>query len=142
MRILPLLLLASATLLTNCTTGRKPVEMIRSEVPADYRARHPIIVGQRGAYLPHQCGQWPNDLGSDFFENVKNKADWNYACSTQKNLAAMIRNPNDLIQPRAETEIYASRRQKVIETFASGKDPSIKWGIDDKNKVSKAGGGN
>ena len=40
----------------------------------------------------------------DYFEN---QPYWNLGCATQRNLAAMVDNPSDLVQPRGETpELY------------------------------------
>ena len=49
------------------------------------------------------CGVWPEDLGSSsknkgYFEN---KQYYNFGCAYQRNMAAMVDNPSDLVQPRA-----------------------------------------
>jgi pilus assembly protein CpaD len=81
---------------------------------------YPRIQAQAGP-----CGLWPKDIGPsmnrDFFEN---QPPWNYGCATQRNLAAEIDNPADLVQPRAETSAYAARRTMVLEKYRTGQDPS------------------
>src|ERR1700682_6338567 len=60
------------------------------------------------------CGLWPADLGPStqnkgYFDN---KPYYNFGCAYQRNMAAMIDNPSDLVQPRAETPAYTARRSE------------------------------
>src|SRR4051812_41650864 len=78
------------------------------------------------------CGLWPEDLGlsiknKSYFEN---KSYYNFGCAYQRNVAAMLDNPSDLVQPRSETPAYASRRATVFEKWRKGEptatvDPQI-----------------
>jgi pilus assembly protein CpaD len=81
---------------------------------------YPRIRAQAGP-----CGLWPADIGPtlnrDYFEN---QPVWNYGCATQRNLAAEVDNPADLVQPRAETAAYAARRTTVIEKYRTGTNPT------------------
>ena len=87
---------------------------------APVRISYPRMAAQAGP-----CGIWPNDIGPtmnrDFFEN---QPVWNAGCATQHNLAAMVDNPADLVQPRGETAASAARRTVVLEKFRQGQDPS------------------
>jgi pilus assembly protein CpaD len=65
------------------------------------------------AEVESQCGQWNEDV-LDTFENRNYQ---NFGCSTQKNLAAMVANPEDLLGPRGESEIDATRRTNVINDW-------------------------
>lgn len=57
-----------------------------------------------------QCGEWDeNIIGND-----QNRQYRNFGCATQNNLAKIIANPADLIGPRGETTIDATRRDAVI----------------------------
>ncbi len=57
-----------------------------------------------------QCGKWDeNIVGSH-----QNRQYQNFGCATQNNLAKIIANPADLIGPRGETTIDATRRDAVI----------------------------
>jgi pilus assembly protein CpaD len=132
-------LLLAATLLAGCQMNAKDTNT-PMEMSGDYRIRHPIMVTPQQAYVPHQCGKFPDDLGTAFV-SVQNKQDYNYGCATQSNLAAMIKNPNDLLEPRMEGPIDARRRQTVITKFREGQDPTTPWKIDDRNKVSTKAGG-
>ena len=42
------------------------------------------------------------------------------ARATQRNLAAMVADPTDLVQPRAETPAYTERRTTVLEHYRTG----------------------
>ena len=67
------------------------------------------------------CGLWPADIGPSFNrDHFENQPPWNAGCATQRNLAAMVDNPADLVQPRAETPTYTMRRTTVIEKYRSG----------------------
>jgi len=79
---------------------------------------YPKISAQAGP-----CGVWPQDIGPSFNrEYFENQPWWNMGCATQRNLAAMVDNPADLVQPRAETPAYTMRRNAVIEKISAGSD--------------------
>jgi pilus assembly protein CpaD len=86
------------------------------------------------------CGQWPQDLGpsidSDDFDN---RPYWNLGCATQRNLASMVANPADLVQPRGETPTYEPRRAVAIEKWRTGADPAGAYNNYDKGKISDLG---
>lgn len=71
------------------------------------------------AGVPNQCGQWPEDLTW----TSKNQHYADYGCSSQKNLAAQIANPGDLLGPRASSPIDAVQRGAVIGTYQQGPTP-------------------
>lgn len=93
---------------------------VSPRVLATVRISYPRIAAQAGP-----CGLWPRDIGPslnhDYFENQPN---WNFGCATQRNLAAMVADPSDLVQPRAETPIYAQRRTVVMEKYRLGQSAS------------------
>ena len=86
------------------------------------------------------CGQWPDDLGPSadkkHFENLQY---WNYGCATRANMAAMVANPADLVQPRAETQIYAGRRSIVLDKYRKGEGPATTYPNPDKGAISDLG---
>jgi pilus assembly protein CpaD len=49
-----------------------------------------------------------------------NKPYYNLGCAYQRNMAAMVANPSDLIQPRAETPAYGQRRTTVLDQVSQG----------------------
>jgi pilus assembly protein CpaD len=83
---------------------------------ATVRISYPKITAQAGP-----CGIWPQDIGpslnSDYTEN---KPYWNFGCANQRNLASMVDNPADLVQPRGETAAYAMRRTTILEKYRLG----------------------
>jgi pilus assembly protein CpaD len=75
------------------------------------------------------CGQWPENLGPGVLgrepyplRESLNEPYYNFGCATQRNLASSVANPEDLVQPRAETPAFAGRRQTVMEKYARGQD--------------------
>jgi len=87
---------------------------------ATVRLSYPKISAQAGP-----CGLWPRDIGPTFNrEFFENQPIWNAGCATQHNLAAMIDNPADLVQPRGETAASTARRTVVLEKYRQGQDPS------------------
>ena len=96
---------------------------------------YPHIVAQAGP-----CGQWPENLGpsadSKYFENVQH---WNFGCAMQRNLAAQVANPSDLVQPRGEDPVYATRRTTVLDKYRKGESPATTDPNSDKGKISDLG---
>ncbi|QKV19469.1 CpaD family pilus assembly protein [Oricola thermophila] len=62
------------------------------------------------------CGNWPDDLADTKY----NRNYYDYGCSSQANLAAIIANPVDLMGPRQSSSIDATQRAAVIEDYQSG----------------------
>jgi pilus assembly protein CpaD len=92
---------------------------VSPRVLATVRISYPRIAAQAGP-----CGLWPEDMGPslnrDYFEN---QPPWNFGCAAQRNLAAMVANPADLVQPHAETPTYTMRRTTVIEQYRASGTP-------------------
>jgi pilus assembly protein CpaD len=65
------------------------------------------------AEVESPCGQWNEDI----LDTSENRNYQNFGCATQKNLAAMVANPEDLLGPRGESEIDATRRTNVINDW-------------------------
>jgi pilus assembly protein CpaD len=93
------------------------------------------------------CGIWPDNLGSGVIgysepwplPDSENRPYWNFGCATQRNLASSVANPEDLVQPRAETQAYASRRSTVVDKYSKGTDPSTTYSSSSNGKVSTVG---
>ncbi len=86
------------------------------------------------------CGQWPHDLGpSDVKTYTENRPYWNLGCANQRNLAAMVDNPSDLVQPRGETPAYNARRTVAIDKYRRGDNPSGTYTGYDTGKISGLG---
>ena len=87
------------------------------------------------------CGLWPEDLGPSiknkgYFEN---KPYYNFGCAYQRNMAAMIDNPSDLVQPRPETPAYEPRRTEAFEKYRKGTTTTTTYPEADKAKLSDTG---
>ena len=76
----------------------------------------------RIAAVAGPCGLWPEDLGPSINNSGynENRHYYNFGCATQRNLAAMIDNPSDLVQPRSETPAYTARRTEAFEKYRKG----------------------
>jgi pilus assembly protein CpaD len=87
------------------------------------------------------CGLWPKDLGPTLESGYTNNHPyWNLGCANQRNLAAMIDNPADLVQPRGETPAYAARRSVAIDKYRKGDIPSGNYPPDfNTGKISDLG---
>lgn len=86
------------------------------------------------------CGQWPKDLGPSIDSDyIKNRPYWNLGCATQRNLASMVDNPADLVQPRGEGPAYNARRTVAIEKYRKGEHPSTVYTGYDAGKISDIG---
>jgi pilus assembly protein CpaD len=80
---------------------------------ATVRIRYPRMAAQAGP-----CGFWPEDLGlAHDAQPTMNRPFWNHGCTSQRNLAAQVANPADLVQPRGEAPIYAARRRKTTDIY-------------------------
>jgi pilus assembly protein CpaD len=103
---------------------------------ATIRLSYPKIAAASGP-----CGVWPEDIGSSL-ENKgyrDNKPYFNFGCATQHNLAAMIDNPSDLVQPRSETPAYTARRNATFEKYRKGEAIAGTYPEADKAKLSDSG---
>ncbi len=62
------------------------------------------------------CGQWPTNLA----EEKQNVSYQNFGCAQQHNLAAMVANPRDLVEPRAMTARSSERRDTAWRDYVKG----------------------
>ena len=87
------------------------------------------------------CGQWPKNLGPGQDSSyTENQPYWNLGCAYQRNLAAMVDNPADLVQPRGESSSYTARRSIAIDKYRKGENPSGKYDTHyDTGKISEVG---
>jgi pilus assembly protein CpaD len=87
------------------------------------------------------CGVWPDDLGPSVNNPgyLENKPYYNFGCANQRNLAAMVDNPSDLVQPRSETPPYTARRVNAYEKYKKGIATATAYPESDKAKLSDTG---
>ena len=103
---------------------------------ATIRLNYPKISAVAGP-----CGLWPEDLGpsiknKSYFEN---KSYYNFGCAYQRNMAAMVDNPADLVQPRSETPAYTTRRSTAFDKYRKGTSTATTYPEADKAKLSDTG---
>jgi pilus assembly protein CpaD len=123
-----------------------------SGVPADaiatrpYQPADPRVMATMKLHYPKMtatagpCGLWPEDLGpSQNRKYMENGQYWNFGCASQRNLAAMVENPADLVQPRGDTPVYAGRRSVVLDKFRKGESTATTYKDADKGKISDVG---
>ena len=72
-----------------------------------------LVFADIKAGVPSQCGEWNEDI----IETSENRNYSNFGCATQKNLAAMVANPADLLGPRGVSAIDSERRTNVIRDW-------------------------
>jgi pilus assembly protein CpaD len=113
---------------------------VRSYVPADLTLPSIKISYAKLTAEAGPCGRWPADLGptadSAHFEN---RPHWNLGCASQRNLASMVDNPADLVQPRGEAPVYQARRSVVGDKYRKGENPSGTYTGYDTGKISDFG---
>ena len=103
---------------------------------ATLRLSYPRIAAEAGP-----CGLWPEDVGPSIKNRgyIENKPYFNFGCASQRNLAAMIDNPSDLVQPRPETPPYTARRSEAFEKYRKGNSTGTNYSDGDKAKLSDLG---
>src|SRR6266436_3407334 len=115
------------------------VRQYRPEDPrhmAAIRLNYPKISAVAGP-----CGLWPEDLGPSINNKgyFDNKPYYNFGCANQRNLAAMIDNPSDIVQPRPETPAYTARRTEGFEKYRKGATTTTTYPEAEKAKLSDSG---
>jgi len=86
---------------------------------ASIRLNYSRMVAEAGP-----CGTWPDDIGPAGKNYLANTTYWNFGCASQRNLAAMVDNPSDLVQPRGEGPVYTARRSVTMDKYRKGEDMS------------------
>lgn len=115
---------------------------VRRYTPADPRQfatiklSYPRVTADAGP-----CGLWPENLGPSIKNDIyqTNRPYWNLGCASQRNMAAMVANPADLVQPRPESPSYMTRRATVLGKYAKGEATATQYGDADKGKISDVG---
>jgi pilus assembly protein CpaD len=86
------------------------------------------------------CGLWPYDVGPTYNrEHNENAEYWNIGCAYQRNLAAMVENKADLVQPRGEVPPYTGRRTTVLDKYHRGEPTATQDPDKEKAKISDVG---
>jgi pilus assembly protein CpaD len=76
-----------------------------------------VTVGYMGyAAKLENCADWSHNVGY----TTSNEPTENFGCAVQRNIAAQISDPHDMIRPRAETDADAVRRTTVLGKYEKG----------------------
>lgn len=81
-----------------------------------------------------ECGLWPTNLARE----PNNFTYPNFGCTTQKNLAAMIVNPADLLGPRTQTPRVGGRRDETFRKYVKGESTTAQKSKDEKINTQKS----
>jgi pilus assembly protein CpaD len=99
------------------------------------RINYPRMTAETGP-----CGLWPEDIGPTLDKVYRNNRQYyNLGCASQRNLAAQVAEPADLVQPRSETPVLASRRSVVIDKYRKGEATATQYPDANKGKISDVG---
>lgn len=77
------------------------------------------------------CGHWPTNLAWE----PKNNPMPNLGCANQRNLAAAVVNPGDLIGPRTVTARPGERRDVIWDKYQKGEDTTSKKSEDQRTST-------
>ena len=80
-----------------------------------------------------ECGDWSTNLADD----PQNLPYPNLGCATQSNLAAVVANPRDLLEPRAATPRSSERRDVVWDKYIKGEPTAAERSDEEKTTVSE-----
>jgi pilus assembly protein CpaD len=112
----------------------RPYKPSRSAL-ASIKLNYSKLVAETGP-----CGQWPRDVGPSYESGfAENQPYWNLGCASQRNLASMVDNPADLIQPRGEMPAWAPRRDAAVDHWRKGENPSGNYVGFDTGKITDIG---
>lgn len=74
------------------------------------------------------CGHWSSNLAND----PRNLPHPNLGCATQRNFAAQVANPADLLGPRTMTPAVAERRDEQWERYVKGQSTTAQKNNDER----------
>jgi pilus assembly protein CpaD len=110
----------------------RPYRLEDPRTLATLRLSYPRMVASAGP-----CGMWPHDIGPTIDrEHVENLEYWNFGCAAQRNLAAQVDNPADLVQPRGQTPAYTERRTVALEHYRQGLSPATVYSQPNQGKIT------
>jgi pilus assembly protein CpaD len=100
------------------------------------QAAAPIIVSfaRFEARAPECAPLWEQDLA----HQGDNQPWESFGCATQANLAAMVEDPRDLVQARAEDPRDSGRRSTVFEHYRAGEPTAATRGAEETVAISNA----
>ena len=85
----------------------------------------------RKVAVTKECGDWSENMAGD----ASNGPYPNQGCAMQQNIAAMVANPEDFVQPRPMTPVYGISRSSAVKQYNGGV-----WTTGADNSQSSASG--
>ncbi len=100
-----------------------------------YSGHGPVIMSY-SRYMAHtaECGDWSEDFGT----STNNGPYSDMGCTTQSNIAAMVANPKDLVQPRTMDAPSATRRAEVLNKYGKGQNTATQVDAQQQISISEA----
>lgn len=95
--------------------------------------RQLVLSYVRYVATPSACGVWTGTMARDF----KNLRSPNYGCAMQNNLAAMIADPRELVEPAGMTPADSNARTRMIDAYRKGAKTSSETDQDIKADVAQ-----
>jgi len=83
------------------------------------------------------CGNWSHDA-NDTHDNLPMP---DFGCATQHNIAAMVADPRDLVEPRPLGPADATRRQTIVQTYEKGAVTAAQKSAEQQGNVSDVASG-
>lgn len=101
---------------------------------ASGQAGAPVIVSfaRFEARAPECAPLWEQDLA----HQSDNRPWESFGCATQANLAALVEDPSDLLQPREEDPRDSNRRSTVFEAYRQGQPTGAQRSADERVTIS------
>jgi pilus assembly protein CpaD len=82
------------------------------------------------------CGNWSTSLTRTY----DNTTSPNFGCATQKNIAAMVADPRDLVSPQTASSSDAQRRLIVLDKYRKGETTGAQKTEEQSGTVSQVAG--
>jgi pilus assembly protein CpaD len=124
---------AQQTRLALMSAGIPYAAIAPSVYDASGMARPPIVLSftRYEAVAPDCRPIWEQDLSDNMHQPYAS-----FGCATQANLAAMIEDPHDLLQPRTMTPRDAARRAVVLDRYRNGQPTGAERSSDEQAAIS------
>ncbi len=104
--------------------------------PSGADGEPPLILSyKRYVATPSPCGDWSLDYAKDPANGIPP----NFGCASQNNLAVLVAEPADLVQPRTMTPSDVNRRATVFDKYRKGEITAAERSEDESGKVSEVG---
>ncbi|MEM6616542.1 MAG: CpaD family pilus assembly protein [Pseudomonadota bacterium] len=104
-------------------------------VPSEGKFGFPVVLKYQTAHLVlPKCGHHGDNIAFD----LQNLPHEDFGCSSQRNLGAMVSNPNDLRGPRGSAPRDSGRRDTVFDAYRAG-EPTETQQADDSGQLADVG---